>query len=394
MKDNIMLRRDGLLFLLLFFSLFIQSKGITLVGRVSNPAIKQLYVFSVYDEQNVYLLPLDSIRVVDHDFKYHNDTLKSQLLFITPVSEKKDMEAAFLQGCYIFPSNGMNDFAFSLSAAKGLKVESSSSPFQALYEQFVKERDRVGQKQLLDSLDQVFYAAREKNDSREMEEIKRTTAPIYNNAYKQLRSWFDTQITAQRGTPFGIYLYYTYKLQHSKLDTKSKVYEADSILQKIEPDLQENHYYQLAFNKVFKAKNTLIGQKAPNIIGIGINGEQISLQNFQGKYVLIDFWSSSCKWCRKETPNIRKAYDEFKSKGFIVLGVSTDIHKAEWREAIAKDNATWNHLLLPKEQRPKILEAYNIISIPEILLVAPNGDIIAKGLRGEQIYETIKMHIK
>ena len=111
MKDNIMLRRDGLLFLLLFFSLFIQSKGVTLVGRVSNPAIKQLYVFSVYDEQNVYLLPLDSIRVVDQGFNYHNDTLKSQLLFITPVSEKKDVEAAFLQGCYIFPSNGMNDFA-------------------------------------------------------------------------------------------------------------------------------------------------------------------------------------------------------------------------------------------------------------------------------------------
>ena len=67
----------------------------------------------------------------------------------------------------------------------------------------MKERDRVGQKQLLDSLDQVFYAAREKNDDKEMEEIKRTTAPIYNNAYKQLRSWLDTQITAQCGTPFG-----------------------------------------------------------------------------------------------------------------------------------------------------------------------------------------------
>ena len=123
MKDNIMLRRDGLLFLLLFFSLFIQSKGVTLVGRVSNPAIKHLYVFSVYDEQNVYLLPLDSIRVVDQGFNYHNDTLKSQLLFITPVSEKKDVEASFLQGFYIFPSNGMNDFAFSLSAKKGIKVE-------------------------------------------------------------------------------------------------------------------------------------------------------------------------------------------------------------------------------------------------------------------------------
>ena len=394
MKDNIMLRRDGLLFLLLFFSLFIQSKGVTLVGRVSNPAIKQLYVFSVYDEQNVYLLPLDSIRVVDHGFKYHNDTLKSQLLFITPVSEKKDMEAAFLQGCYIFPSNGMNDFAFSLSATKGIKVESSSSPFQTLYEQFVKERDRVGQKQLLDSLDQVFYAAREKNDSREMEEIKRTTAPIYNNAYKQLCSWFDTQITAQRGTPFGIYLYYTYKLQHSKLDTKAKVDEAERMLQGFGPDLQDSHYYQLAFEKVLKAKSTLVGEKAPNIVGVDETGKRISLNDFRGKYVLVDFWSSSCKWCRKETPNIRKAYDDFKSKGFVVLGVSTDLHKTEWLKAIETDKATWNHLLLPKEQRSRVLESYNIISIPEILLINPEGNILAKGLRGERIYETVKMYLK
>lgn len=394
MKDNIMLRRDGLLFLLLFFSLFIQSKGITLVGRVSNPAIKQLYVFSVYDEQNVYLLPLDSIRVVDHDFKYHNDTLKSQLLFITPVSEKKDVEAAFLQGCYIFPSNGMNDFAFSLSVTKGIKVESSSSPFQTLYEQFVKERDRVGQKQLLDSLDQVFYAAREKNDSREMEEIKRTTAPIYNNAYKQLRSWFDTQITAQRGTPFGIYLYYTYKLQHSKLDTKAKVDGAERMLQGFGPDLQDSHYYQLAFRKVLKAKSTLVGEKAPNIVGVDETGRRISLNDFRGKYVLVDFWSSSCKWCRKETPNIRKAYDDFKSKVFVVLGVSTDLHKTEWLKAIETDKATWNHLLLPKEQRSRVLESYNIISIPEILLIDPEGNILAKGLRGERIYETVKMYLK
>ena len=179
----------------------------------------------------------------------------------------------------------------------------------------MKERDRVGQKQLLDSLDQVFYAAREKNDSREMEEIKRTTAPIYNNAYKQLRSWFDTKITAQRGTPFGIYLYYTYKLQHSKLDTKAKVDEAERMLQGFGPDLQDSHYYQLAFRKVLKAKSTLVGEKAPNIVGVDEFGKQIALKDFQGKYVLIDFWSSSCKWCRKETPNIRKAYDEFKSKG-------------------------------------------------------------------------------
>ena len=142
-----------------------------------------------------------------------------------------------------------------------------------------------------------------------------------------------------------------------------------------------------------KAKKILVGNKAPNIVGIDENGKNISLIDFRGKYVLIDFWSSSCKWCRKETPNIRKAYDEFKSKGFVVLGVSTDLYKSEWLKAIEADKATWRHLLLPKEQRSRVLESYNIIAIPEILLVDPDGNILAKGLRGEQIYETIRMHI-
>ena len=388
-----MLRRKFLLLFVLFFSLFVQSKGITIAGHITDSSIRRLYIFTVYDEQNTYLLPLDSVEVAEQAFSYHNDTLRSQLLFVTPVSEKKDNEAAFLQGCYIFPSDGMNEFTFSLGLAKRLKVDVSSSPLQQRYEQFVKERDRVGQKEVLDSLDWVFYAARDKNDTKEMEVIKRSSAPIYANAYKQLRSWFDKQISVQRGTAFGIYLYYTYKLQHSKLDAKSRIEEADSMLQGYGPELRRGHYYNLALQKLLKAKKILVGNKAPNIVGIDENGKNISLYDFRGKYVLIDFWSSSCKWCRKETPNIRKAYDEFKSKGFVVLGVSTDLYKSEWLKAIEADKATWRHLLLPKEQRSRVLESYNIIAIPEILLVDPDGNILAKGLRGEQIYETIRMHI-
>ena len=164
------------------------------------------------------------------------------------------------------------------------------------------------------------------------------------------------------------------------------------MLQGFGSDLQDSHYYRLAFKKVVEAKNTLVGQKAPSIVGVDETGKHISLNDFRGKYVLVDFWSSSCKWCRKETPNIRKAYDEFKSKGFVVLGVSTDLHKAEWLKAIEADKATWSHLLLPKEQRSRVLESYSIISIPEILLIDPEGNILAKGLRGERIYETVKMY--
>ena len=78
----------------------------------------------------------------------------------------------------------------------------------------------------------------------------------------------------------------------------------------------------------------------------------------------------------------------------MVLGVSTDLHKSEWLKAIETDKATWTHLLLPKELRSRVLESYNIISIPEILLINPEGNILAKGLRGERIYETVKMYLK
>lgn len=106
--------------------------------------------------------------------------------------------------------------------------------------------------------------------------------------------------------------------------------------------------------------------------------------------MLVDFWSSGCHWCRLETPNLQKAYQTFKNKGFTILGISSDFRKQDWLEAIEEDNSRWNQLLLPRESIREVMETYCIVGIPHIILVNPKGVIIAKELRGETIFDTVK----
>ena len=72
------------------------------------------------------------------------------------------------------------------------------------------------------------------------------------------------------------------------------------------------------------------------------------------------------------------------------MGVSTDLKKTEWLKAIKEDGAIWNHLLLKGDARKQVMADYSIVSIPQILLVSPDGIIIAKDLRGNKIYETVE----
>lgn len=123
-------------------------------------------------------------------------------------------------------------------------------------------------------------------------------------------------------------------------------------------------------------------------------GVSVSLSDFRGKYVLLDFWASWCPPCRKENPNVVNAFQQYKDKNFTIVGISLDKDKAKWQKAIADDHLTWAHVSDLKYWDSEIPALYGVRGIPANVLLDPNGVIIAKNITGEDLQNTLKEVIK
>jgi peroxiredoxin len=129
---------------------------------------------------------------------------------------------------------------------------------------------------------------------------------------------------------------------------------------------------------------TAIGMK-PSFTMADTTGKKISLGDFKGQYVLVDFWASWCGPCRKENPNIIKAYEKYHAKGFEVVAISLDDKRASWIKAIHTDGLPWIHLSDLNGWKSELATLYGITSIPASFLIDKEGKIIAKNLRGKAL---------
>lgn len=130
-------------------------------------------------------------------------------------------------------------------------------------------------------------------------------------------------------------------------------------------------------------KSAWIGKQAPNFTLPDTEGGAVSLSQFRGRYVLVDFWASWCVPCRDENPNVVNAYNKFKSKNFTVLGVSLDRSRDAWLKAISDDRLNWTHVSDLRQWQSMVVPLYSIQGIPFNVLVDPDGKIVAENLRGD-----------
>ena len=169
--------------------------------------------------------------------------------------------------------------------------------------------------------------------------------------------------------------------------------EADDLearLEAFDESVRDNRYYKRMYEHLETMKSVQIGQKYIDLELPDTEGNMMKLSDVAEKGVLlIDFWAAWCNPCRRANPGIVEIYNEFKDKGFDIVGVSLDRSRDAWLQAIEDDGLTWHHMSDLNYWQSEAAKKYAVISIPHTVLLDADGTIIARNLSKDELKEKL-----
>lgn len=155
----------------------------------------------------------------------------------------------------------------------------------------------------------------------------------------------------------------------------------------LKDEFKENAPVQMFIKQMEAVKPVSVGHKAPEFTAKDANGKDVKLADYNGKYVMLDFWASWCGPCRQENPNLVRLYNQYKGKGFNILGISLDDNKAAWQRAVMDDKLIWQHVSDLQKWDGPVARTYQVQAIPSNFIIDPQGNIVAKNITGKNLEE-------
>lgn len=252
--------------------------------------------------------------------------------------------------------------------------------YHALYAKnpFTKEVEAAGTK-----YNEAFHLYNDKAQTEENMKVLKAASENLDKLYKQQIEEFVKMIPQHPKSDALMGIIYSF-FYSSPAD------EVQKLLNTFDKSMQKNYYAKTMLNNINLTKACEVGQPAPDFEVKDLNGNPVKLSSLRGQYVLIDFWASWCGPCRKEIPNLKKVYAEFKEKGLKLVGLSIDEREADWRKAVKDEQLDYLQLWDPQKAT---MELYNYNGIPFIVLISPEGIILEKHLRGADVRKKVVQHI-
>ncbi|MGD8452727.1 MAG: TlpA disulfide reductase family protein [Phycisphaerae bacterium] len=139
-----------------------------------------------------------------------------------------------------------------------------------------------------------------------------------------------------------------------------------------------------------KVQGVYRGKPAPDFEVTTLDGQPFKLSALRGKVVLLDFWATWCGPCVAELLNVKKAYEEYAKDGLVVVGISFDRTAQTARDYVAKQELPWTQIWAEKGPDSPIANLYGVGAIPATFLIGPDGVVIDKDLRGEDLLRAVK----